>query len=541
MKPKFILLSVVLFILNHTAFSQVVPGITSSNLPLVIINTNGQTILDDSKIAAKMKVIDNANHINKPSDPGNNFDGNIGIEYRGGKAKPTEQNPYNFETRDASGGNLNVPLLGMPEENDWILLANYNDKTFIRNALSFEIFRKMAHYSPRTKMVEVIVNNVYQGIYFLTEKIKQDKGRVDISKLTNVDISGDALTGGYIFKIDSWDATNSWLSSYTPIDHPEKPVYFVYDDPDPSKLMTQQKTYLKSAVTSFEKVLYSSGFADKTTGYPAWIKMNSWLDYFIVSEVSRNINAYRKNSYYFKDKNSKDSKFHSGPVWDFDSGYKNLDDCAPFSATDGSGWSYKINDCPDNKTNSNGWIVRLLQDPAFASALNARYFLMRNSYLSSGYLNSFIDSVQNLASEAQVRHYTKWNILSAPVGDPEVDAQPSTYPEQVTKLKNWIQTRLTWLDMHVPSEITSVPEEQLEPGFSYRIFPNPATDLIYIEASSEIQDIQVIQSSGKSVLHISGMSGYNTQLNVSKLTSGIYMVLVKMEGKQLVSSKLVIR
>jgi hypothetical protein len=541
MRAKFILLSLVLLFLNHTIFSQVVPGITSSNLPLVVINTNGLTIVDGSKIASKMKVIDNASHINKPSDPGNNFDGNIGIEYRGGKAKPAEQNPYTIETRDASGGNLNVSLLGMPEENDWILLANYNDKTLIRNALSLEIFRKMDHYSPRAKMVEVIVNNVYQGIYFLTEKIKQDKGRVDISKLTSADITGDAVTGGYIFKIDSYDATDSWKSSYTPIDHPEKPVYFVYDDPAASDLVAKQKTYLQSAVNSFEKVLYSSGYRDQTTGYPAWIKINSWLDYFIVSEFSRNINAYKKNCFYFKNKDSKDTKFHSGPVWDFDSGYKNLDACIPFSATDGSGWSYKINDCADNKTNSNGWIVRLLQDPAFASAVNARYTLMRNSYLSSTYLNNFIDSVQNLASEAQGRHYTKWNILSSAVGDAEVDAQPATYAGQVLKFKNWIQTRLAWLDVHIPSDITSVPNDRLDPEFSYRIFPNPSSDLIFIEASSKIQDIEIIQASGQSALHLSGLSAYETQVNVSKLTSGIYIVLVKMDDKQQVRSKLVIQ
>ena len=540
MKPIYLSILAALLFFSQPITAQV-PGITSSNLPLVVINTNGQTIVDGSKITSKMKVIDNANHINKPTDPGNNFDGTIGIEYRGGKAKPAEQNPYTIETRDASGSNLNVSLLGMPEENDWILLANYNDKTLIRNALSFEIFRKMAHYSPRAKMVEVIVNNVYQGIYFLTEKIKQDKGRVDISKLTSADVTGDAVTGGYIFKIDSYDATNSWKSNYTSIDHPEKPVYFVYDDPAATDLVAQQKTYLQSAVNSFEKVLYGSGYQNQTTGYPAWIKINSWLDYFIVSEFSRNINAYKKNCYYFKNKDSKDSKIHSGPVWDFDSGYKNLDACSPFSATDGSGWSYKINDCPDNKTNSNGWIVRLLQDPAFASAVNARYTLMRNSYLSSGYLNNFIDSVQNLASEAQVRHYTKWNILSSPVGDAEIDAQPATYDGQVLKFKNWIQTRLAWLDVHIPSDITSVPNEQLEPEFSYRIFPNPGSDLIYIEASSKIQDVEIIQGSGQSVLHLSGISAYETQVNVSKLSSGIYMVLVKMDGKQQVSSKLVIQ
>jgi hypothetical protein len=166
---------------------------------------------------------------------------------------------------------------------------------------------------------------------------------------------------------------------------------------------------------------------------------------------------------------------------------------------------------------------------------------MRNSFLSTGYINNFIDSVANLAKDAQVRHYTKWNILSIPAGDAEVDAQPDTYAGQVAKFKTWIQTRLNWLDSHIPSEITSVSDDQLEPEFSYRIFPNPSSDRIYIEASSKIQDIQIVNNNGQLVLHLSGLSVYDTQLNVSQLSSGIYMVLVKMDGKQQVSSKLVVQ
>ena len=537
MKTRFLYLISFLLLFTPSIFSQV-PGITSSNLPLIVINTNGQTIQEAGKIAAKMKVINNGvGKINMPSDPGNNFDGNVGIEYRG-TLNSGVQNPYNFETRDAAGANLNVSLLGMPEENDWVLLANYDDKTFMRNTLAFQLFRKMSHYAPRTQMVEVIINNTYQGIYLLTEKIKQDKGRVDIAKLTNVDISGDNLTGGYIFKIDTYDATNSWLSNYTPIDHPEKVVHYVYDSPEPSKLVSQQKTYLKTVVNSFESVLYSPGFADKTTGYPAWIKMNSFLDYFIVSEVSRNINAYKKNCYYFKNKDSNDNKIHSGPVWDFDSAWKNIIDCDPFKATDGSGWSYKINDCTTNKTNSNGWIVRLLQDQSFADAVNARYFEMRKSYLSSQYMNSFIDSIQNQAKEAEVRHYAKWNILSSSVGTPEVDPQPATYDGQVTKFKDWIQTRLNWLDGHMVGNFTSA--ENPENEFSYRIFPNPTHEILYLESSSEIQSIQIYGSDGTCVMTDDGKAKFLTQLNVSGLSQGFYLVKLALKDGHTINSKLVI-
>lgn len=540
MKPRFFYLFLLLSIISNTIYSQVT-GITSSNLPLVVINTNGQAVQDASKIAATMKLIYNGvGNVNKPSDTGNIYNGNIGIEFQGGNSKPAEQNSYAFETRDASGANQNVSLLGMPEENDWILLANFNDKTFARTALAFHLFSKMGHYAPRTRMVEVIVNNEYQGIYILTEKIKQDKGRVDISKLTSVDVSGDNLTGGYIFKIDTYDATDSWQSAYPAFDHPEQTVHYVYDDPAETDLVTQQKTYLQTTINSFESVLNGSGFANPTTGYPAWIKMNSMIDYFLVNEVSRNRNAYRKNCYYFKNKDSKDNKIHSGPVWDFDLAFKNLDDdCTAYRATDGSGWAFKINDCSGLKTSSNGWFVRLLQDQAFKNALYSRYSLMRTTFISNNYLNNFIDSVKNLAAEAQVRHYTKWKILDSAAGANEVDAQPATYDGHITKLKNWIQTRLLWLDNNVPGNPTGI--ETIESDFSYRFFPNPASDILYLESSSEIQSYKIFRTNGTCALSKEGLSGFSSELNVSGLNPGIYLIQLKTKDNKVINSKFAVQ
>jgi hypothetical protein len=428
----------------------------------------------------------------------------------------------------------------MPEENDWILLANYNDKSFIRNALSFQLFRKMGHYAPRTQTVEVVVNNEYMGIYTLTEKIKQDAGRVDISKLKDTDISGDNLTGGYIFKIDSYDDTDSWQSSFPAYNHPEQTVHYVYDDPTTTNLVAAQKNYLKTTINSFETVLYSAGFANPTNGYPAWIKLNSMIDFFLVSEVSRNMNAYRKNCYYFKNKDSKDNKIHSGPVWDYDEAYKNLvEDCTAYSATDGSGWAYKINDCAGLKTSSNGWIVRLLEDPAFKNALYSRYTLMRTTYLSNNYLNNYIDSVKTLVSEAQGRHYNKWQILDTNAGPDEVDPQPATYQAHIDKLKSWIQTRLNWLDINMPGNPTGV--QAMESEFSFRVYPNPASAVLYLESSSPIQEYKIFRIDGACVKTQGGLSTYSVNLQISKFQPGMYLIQMKTKDNKIANSKFVVQ
>ena len=188
-------------------------GQLSSNLPIVVITTpGGLDIPDEPKITADMKIIHNApGQINHVTDNGNVYSGRAGIEIRGRYSASLPQKPYGFETRDEAGNNLDVPILGMPAENDWVLTANYNDKTFLRNFLAFELFRKMGHYAPRTVFCEVVINGEYQGIYLLGEKIKQDKDRVDIAKLTSDENSGDDLTGGYIFANDYYTETDSWL------------------------------------------------------------------------------------------------------------------------------------------------------------------------------------------------------------------------------------------------------------------------------------------------------------------------------------------
>ena len=247
---------------------------TGSDIPLVVIETNGGfPIPDEPKIKAHMKIIDHGpGSWNDPSDDGNIYSGNIGIERRGAYSASLPQKPYGFETRTPTGENLNVPLLGMPVENDWILLANYNDKSFLRNSLAGQLFRQMENYAPRTKHCEVMVNGTYQGIYVLTEKIKRDKNRVNIARLNATENDGDDVTGGYIFKTDYYSSNDSWISNFSPEDRPGEAVYFVYNYPKADEITDAQKDYIQSYVNSFEEVLHGADFRNSQTGYSAYIE-----------------------------------------------------------------------------------------------------------------------------------------------------------------------------------------------------------------------------------------------------------------------------
>jgi len=455
-------------------------ALNSSNLPIIIIETHGQTIPDEPKITAQMKIIYNTPpQRNYVTDPGNVYDGFVGIEIRGSYSATLPQKPYGFETRDSLGNNLNVPILDMPAENDWVLIANYNDKVFMRATLAFDLFTKMGHYQPRTRLCEVILDSEYEGIYVLTEKIKRDKNRVDISKLTATDTSGDNLTGGYIIKIDNYTGSDGWRSKYEAIDCPStgRYPYFVYSYPKLEDIIDQQEQYIQGFVSKIDSVLRISKWADPIEGYRAYLDVASFVDYFIVGEVSRNVDTYKKSAFFYKDKDSKDGRLHAGPVWDFDWAWKNINECE-VNATDGSGWTFLISSVCHSSPVPPGWMVKLLQDTNFTNELHTRYSFLRKTILSDESLYHYIDSIYTLVNEAQVRHYQRWPILGINVGTPEVDAQPTTFDGEITKFKNWISTRLTWLDANMPgrdTQVTSVEGKSAMPKeFALsQNYPNP--------------------------------------------------------------------
>lgn len=509
----------------------------STNLPLVVIDTYNKVIPEGTKIPAGIKIIFHPDgRYNHLTDTGNVYTGNAGIEIRGRYSASLPQKPYGFETRDASGSNLNVSLLGMPAENDWILLANYNDKSFIRNALAFRMFRDNGNYAPRTALCEVVVNGAYQGIYVLCEKIKPDKGRVNIKKLDNTDNSGDALTGGYIFSVDYYEYNNYWKGSYSPLDYPDKDVYFVYNFPKPDEITVQQAAYIQQYVRDIERVLYGSNFLDPVTGYRSLINTSSFINYFIVNEVARNVDGYKKSCFYNKDRNSVSGLLNAGPVWDFDWAWKNINECY-FGVTNGAGWAYKVLECNVWPTPT-GWIPRMMEDPQFVDELKIRYSALRKSTLSNAYLMHYVDSVNLLISDAQVRHFKKWPILGQNVGAPEVGFIPGTFSGETTKFKNWITTRMLWLDSQLLVPDSYGIDEN--PALACRIFPNPAKDVITIETSDPAELLRIYSYDGKQIKSAALNNATLSKCDVNDLKTGIYVLRIDAADGKIITKKFIV-
>lgn len=507
-------------------------SVDSSELPIVLIHALGQAIPVGQKIDALMEVKFNGpGSITHLADPSNVYDGHIGIEVRGATSSGYPQRPYNVETRDSLGVDLDVPLLGMPEENDWFLLSNYNDRSFVRNALAFDLSRRMGQWAPRTHLCEVLVDSAYRGVYVLGERVKRDGDRVDIAKLTPTEISGENLTGGYILEQNLWSWDNSFQSNWSPIDHPGFDIHFIYKYPDPDSIAQEQKDYIAAYVDSLETALYAPDFADPVTGYRKYLDVPSFITYFLVNELARNNDGFKKSRYWHKDKHGNGGLLKAGPVWDFDWAWKDLWGCEIFENTDGSGWAHRINDCPTDNYGC-GWYVRLLQDSVFAGELRCAYDERRADVLSESSINAFIDSVGALVQNAQARHFQRWPILGMSGPAPEVGAIATTYSAELDTLKAWIAERLDWLDANIPGLCLVASVQDIAPVAGLEVHPDPTDGRFTVSVDPPVNgpaELTIRDMTGR-IVQRQGIRAGTTRHFFHVATAGTYVVSLTSSG-----------
>lgn len=348
----------------------------------------------------------------------------MGIRGRGNTTWKYDKKPYKIKLDEKQ------KVLGMDKNKDWVLLANYCDKSLMRNIVAMEISRKL-EFSWTIDMipVEVYINDVYQGVYNICQHKEVANHRVEIAE--------DEL----LFELDkSMDEPVHFRSEVCKI-----PVNFSHPELPSAEVTKYAKDYFRD----FETALYSDDFASPEKGYAKYIDVDSFIKYYIIQELSYNIDGKCCKSTFLT--KQKDKKMEMYFVWDFDLAFGNCNYFGKYYNLDNGPTGFHTRDYLSDYTSGGvnygnygkGWYFRLFQDPAFVAKVKAKW---NEIYPFLQTVPKLIDDhVKAIGEDPINRNFEKWQILGKYTW-PQTTPYPETHAGEVQKLKEFYSARLKWLN-----------------------------------------------------------------------------------------------
>ena len=322
-------------------------------------------------------------------------------------------------------------VLGMPKHKRWCLIANYMDRTHMRNRVAYYIGQhsKLA-YTVRNRYAELYFNDQYYGFYLLTEQIKVDKNRVDIPELEAADNAGDALTGGYLLEFDNnYDEVRKFRTTGTDI-----PVNI--KSPDAEEMTDEQFAYIRKYVNDADAAVAALRKGGSTAEPFKYIDRESMIDFWICFEVMANHEILHPKSIYFhKDRGV---KLVAGPIWDFD--YQTLIEGTKTQWIDYD-LAYQYNEFPWYE--NNWWNILLMYDASFRADVKKRW---QEWYPFLKTVPDFMEQERKAIATAVAHDNQRWTISGT--GNPNGDEWLS-FEMAVARLKSVYSTRLEWMNSQI--------------------------------------------------------------------------------------------
>lgn len=370
-------------------------------LPIVRIDTTGRApILDKENYVPGTVTID-------PNGSGYEaYTGTMGIRGRGNSTWMANKKPYRVKLDKKS------PIMGIASERDWVLLANSVDRSHLRSfAAGLASEATDLAYTPTFRAVEVVLNGQYNGVYLLTQHNEVGPDRVDITEMEPEDNSGVELTGGYRLEVDARLEENNEPGFRT-----TKNIPVVVKDPDP--MTTQQRNYIRNYVQAFEDSLFASNFADPVNGYRKYLDTPSFVDHYLVQELTRNQDVFFSSTFFTKERG--EDRFKFGPIWDFDNSMGSIRgvDSPP------EGWWAR---------ERGPWPRRIFHDPAFVQEVNDRWDELKPAFEQIG---PELEAIGATLVDAKVSDSVRWGFVPHETDTPEF-------------LSDWLATRIAWIDSQV--------------------------------------------------------------------------------------------
>lgn len=410
-----------------------------SGIPVVIMNTvNAEEPYDkEHNIPSYVRIIDTDNSYVIDTAT---------TRLRGNASLNFAKKPYRikFESKQR-------PLDAPAKAKKWTLISNYGDKTLMRNLLAFHISKVIGMpYTPYGRSVDVILNGEYKGCYQLCDQIEVNKNRVNIDEMETSDISGEALTGGYLWEIDAYaDQEVSWFNSNHNI-----PV--TIKSPDEEDITPEQSKYVADFFNKMEETVYATYFDNKDYGWRSILDAETFLKHFLIGELSGNTDTYW-SVYQYKKRG--EDKAYTGPVWDFDIAFDNdyrtypLNNKSEFVCFNGG-----------STAGSMGQFVRrvVLQDAQTIPELREIWAVARCNGIDSASLCMWIDSIAEEIDRSQTFTFMRWDILNRqehmnPVARGSFAAEVAYLKDYISKRVEWMDKRLGYVHTDVQFPVTSSP------------------------------------------------------------------------------------
>lgn len=398
----------------------------STNLPIVVVDTQGQEINEEAAVRTSFAVID-GQETNTLYD-GTSVNCFADLKIRGHSSADFNKKSYRLELyeTETSTKEYNASVMGMSKESDWVLYGPYLDMTLTRNMLMYGIGRQTMEWAPDAKYCELWIDGEYQGVYVMVEKIKMSENRLNLTDYS-------LLTGESSFILsrempDSEDVEFSTYANSLGLLYQSMAVNY----PRATQITDSQLTWIEDYINEFERSLYSDYYLDDTRGYKSYIDLDSFATYYVLSEFSMNEDTGYHSTYCYRDVNG---KLKAGPLWDFNSSFNN------YVSTQMSPEGFYL----DN----NGWFERMLTDPEFVDAVVAKYRELRTGVLSDERLLSTLDSLHAQLGDAVERNDAVWSHYGQESGLRGSSRKYADYDAAMLQLKDCITKRTAWLDENI--------------------------------------------------------------------------------------------
>lgn len=428
----------------------------SSHLPVVSIETGGVVIpgrpeqgqhvkdIENSFIQADMRIYDREGELNKLSSQPV-LESKINIRVRGNSSRTFDKVGYLFKFTDDAGMERKLEVMGMEKDSTWVLHGPYLDKTLMRNYMWYNLAGQIMEWAPDVRYCEVFLDHEYQGLYVMAEQISMGEGRIEMTKY-----DGKSNISSYIVCADRESVNDvQYLDNFTSyalrINGKLEVKY-----PGASRITPELTEYISRDFSRFEKALYSFDYDTARYGYQNYIDVDSFVDYFIINEVTQNTDAGLYSTYFYKDVSGKLKMC----VWDFNNCCDNyIEDQTPMAG-------FFMQNRP--------WYFMLCKDEAFMEKVITRYYQLRKGILSEEAVESYIAGVQSYLGPAIERNFEKWGYSFLPEKDLlyEDERKIGSYEAAVEQYETRLVRRMRWMDEHI-EDLRSYSHESINKKFNH--------------------------------------------------------------------------